>query len=239
MSCVQRLAGVPETTLVTPENASGMCVSRNDLFFKPLSGHSSKVVYRGDKVTMGVRAGIAAGGYVAQTFAAPGQRMIKLDGAPVQRKVDIPLYTDAGQILLKAVRLCQGKTTNFRTAGGGFGPVFVVSLVRKSKLWTMARADFLTCSLGHGTNVLQGDGRFSAFHQAGPRPRTPMANLAIVSSSSVRITRTSTRPPAAEISGEFAELRCWSSAIPRKPNPSQIRARTTGEFSPTPPANTS
>ncbi len=121
-----RLAGIPKTTLVTPENAGGMWADRKNLFFKPLSGHGGKAVYRGDKVTKGVWAGIAEGGYVAQAFAAPSQRMIKLDGAPVQRKMDIRLYTYAGQVLLTAARLYQGQTTNFRTPGGGFAPVFII-----------------------------------------------------------------------------------------------------------------
>ncbi len=121
-----RLAGIPKTTLVTPENLDTMWADRKNLFFKPLSGHGGKAVYRGDKVTKSVWADIAGGGYVAQAFAAPGQRMIKLDGAPVQRKMDIRLYTYAGQDLLTAARLYQGQTTNFRTAGGGFAPVFVI-----------------------------------------------------------------------------------------------------------------
>lgn len=121
-----RLAGIPKTTLVTAENLDAMWADRKNLFFKPLSGHGGKAVYRGDKVTKGVWADIAAGGYVAQAFAAPGQRMIKLDGAPVQRKMDIRLYTSAGQVLLTAARLYQGQTTNFRTAGGGFAPVFII-----------------------------------------------------------------------------------------------------------------
>ena len=92
----------------------------------PLSGHGGKAVYRGDKVTKGVWAEIAGGEYVAQAFVTPGQRMIKLDGAPVQRKMDIRLYTYAGQVLLIAARLYQGQTTNFRTPSGGFAPVFVI-----------------------------------------------------------------------------------------------------------------
>ena len=121
-----RLAGIPETTLVTPENVETMWAERKNLFFKPLSGHGGKAVYRGDKLTRRVWADIAAGGYVAQAFAAPGQRTIKLDGARVQRKMDIRLYTYSGQILLTAARLYQGQTTNFRTPGGGFAPVFVI-----------------------------------------------------------------------------------------------------------------
>ncbi len=121
-----RLAGIPKTTLVTPENLDAMWADRKNLFFKPLSGHGGKAVYRGDKVTKGVWADIAGGAYVAQALATPGQRMIKLDGAPVPRKMDIRLYTYAGEVLLTAARLYQGQTTNFRTAGGGFAPVFII-----------------------------------------------------------------------------------------------------------------
>ncbi|CAN7589821.1 hypothetical protein LJR234_004504 [Mesorhizobium amorphae] len=121
-----RLAGVPRTTLVTPVNSDATWQSRKDMFFKPLSGHGSKAVYRGDKVTKGVRAEIARGGYVAQAFAAPGQRMIEIDGAPAPRKMDVRLYTYDGQVLLAAARLYQGQTTNFRTPGGGFAPVLVI-----------------------------------------------------------------------------------------------------------------
>ncbi|ANT49982.1 hypothetical protein [Mesorhizobium amorphae] len=121
-----RLAGVPRTTLVTPDNSDAAWQSRKDMFFKPLSGHGSKAVYRGDKVTKGVWAEIARGGYVAQSFAAPGQRMIEIDGTPAPRKMDVRLYTYDGQMLLAAARLYQGQTTNFRTPGGGFAPVLVI-----------------------------------------------------------------------------------------------------------------
>ena len=121
-----RLAGVPRTFLVTPDNADALWQSRKDMFFKPLSGHGSKAVYRGDKVTKGVWAEIARGGYVAQVFAAPGQRMIEIDGTVAPRKMDVRLYTYDGQVLLAAARLYQGQTTNFRTPGGGFAPVLVI-----------------------------------------------------------------------------------------------------------------
>ncbi|MER8528089.1 MULTISPECIES: hypothetical protein [unclassified Mesorhizobium] len=121
-----RLAGVPRTTLVTPDNSDAAWQSRKDMFFKPLSGHGSKAVYRGDKVTKGVWAEIARGGYVAQAFAAPGKRVIEIDGAPAPRKMDVRLYTYDGQVLLAAARLYQGQTTNFRTPGGGFAPILVI-----------------------------------------------------------------------------------------------------------------
>src|SRR5450759_1581064 len=114
------------TVLVTNDNAQALWAARKKLFFKPAGGHGSKAVYRGDKVTKGVWAEIIRGGYVAQDFAAPSERMVKLDGAAERRKTDVRLYTYDGQILLIAARLYQGQTTNFRTPGGGFAPVFTI-----------------------------------------------------------------------------------------------------------------
>jgi hypothetical protein len=91
-----------------------------------MAGHGSKAVYRGDKVTKTVWADISRGGYVAQAFAAPDERVVTIDGAPEARKVDVRLYTYDGQVLLSAARLYQGQTTNFRTPGGGFAPVLVI-----------------------------------------------------------------------------------------------------------------
>jgi hypothetical protein len=120
------LAGVPRTILVTSDNAQQLWETRKKLFFKPAGGHAGKAVYRGDKVTTGVWAEIIQGAYVAQEFAAPSERMIKLDGSPQARKTDVRLYTYDGQVMLMAARLYQGQTTNFRTPGGGFAPVFTL-----------------------------------------------------------------------------------------------------------------
>ena len=120
------LGGVPHTVLVTSDNAQELWQARKSLFFKPSGGYGSKAVYRGDKVTKGVWAEIIQGGYVAQKFAAPSERMVKLDGSPESRKTDVRLYVYNGQVLLTAARLYQGQTTNFRTPGGGFAPVFVI-----------------------------------------------------------------------------------------------------------------
>lgn len=123
---VDDLSGVPHTVVVTPDNASQLWERRKTLFFKPVSGHGSKGVYRGDKITKGVWAEVIKGGYVAQDFAAPGERMVKLDGTAEARKTDVRLYVYDGELLLTAARLYQGQTTNFRTAGGGFAPVFTI-----------------------------------------------------------------------------------------------------------------
>jgi hypothetical protein len=52
--------------------------------------------------------------------------MIKVDDAAQLRKLDVRLYTYNGRVLLAAARLYQGQTTNFKTPGGGFAPVFVI-----------------------------------------------------------------------------------------------------------------
>jgi len=121
-----RLAGVPLTRLVTHENAEELWQARKTMFFKPLSGHGSKAVYRGDKLTKGVWADIVKGGFVAQTFVPPGERIIELDGQRVSRKVDVRLYTYEARPLLVAARVYQGQATNLRTPGGGFAPVLIV-----------------------------------------------------------------------------------------------------------------
>jgi hypothetical protein len=119
-------AVVPRTLLVTPGAADALWKSRKNLFFKPTGGHGGKAVYRGDKVTKGVWTKIARGGYVAQTLVRPSERMIKIDDAAQTRKLDVRLYTYDGRVLLTAARLYQGQTTNFKTPGGGFAPVFVI-----------------------------------------------------------------------------------------------------------------
>lgn len=124
---VNDLSGVPHTVVVTPDNAAQLWERRKTLFFKPVSGYGSKGVYRGDKITKGVWAEVIKGGYVAQDLAVPGERMVKLDGALESRKTDVRLYVYNGELLLTAARLYQGQATNFRTAGGGFAPVFTFS----------------------------------------------------------------------------------------------------------------
>jgi len=120
------LAAVPHTRLVTPENAAQLWSERKRHFFKPLSGHGGKAVYRGDKITTSTWAIIAKGGYIAQELVAPGERNVEIGKARETRKMDVRLYTYDGKLLIPAARLYQGQTTNFRTPAGGFAPVFAV-----------------------------------------------------------------------------------------------------------------
>lgn len=120
------LSAVPQARRVTADNAEALWAGRKSLFFKPASGHAGKAVYRGDKLTRGAWADILAGDFIAQSFAAPSERRVQVDGDPQVRKMDVRLYAYAGETLLAAARLYQGQTTNFRTPGGGFAPVVVV-----------------------------------------------------------------------------------------------------------------
>jgi len=118
--------GVPRTITVTPDNADELWTSRKRLFLKPAGGHGSKAAYRGDKLTRSVWAQIRTDSYVAQALAAPGERVVRVDKSSELLKADVRLYTYGGGLLLAAARLYQGQTTNLRTPGGGFSPVFTV-----------------------------------------------------------------------------------------------------------------
>lgn len=124
-SLVQTLTrGIARTERVTPQSAARIWEGRRRLFFKPATGYGSKAAYRGEKITRRVWEEILAGDYVAQEFVAPGVRRI----APEQAmKVDVRNYVYGGSVQLLAARLYQGQTTNMRTAGGGFAPVFTPS----------------------------------------------------------------------------------------------------------------
>jgi len=115
---------VPSTVHVSEENASLLWSQRRELFFKPVAGHGSKGVYRGSKLTKGTFANIFESEYIAQTYVPPSERVVVTDGESQLLKVDVRLYTYRGEVIMAAARLYQGQTTNFRTPGGGFAPLF-------------------------------------------------------------------------------------------------------------------
>lgn len=119
-------AGVPETTLVNGESANHLWATRKQWFFKPRRGFGSRATYRGDKLTQRVWQEILVGDYVAQRIAHPSQRLVAVEDTNNELKLDVRAYTYRGEIQLLAARLYTGQTTNFRTPGGGFAPVFVI-----------------------------------------------------------------------------------------------------------------
>lgn len=114
------------TQLVTQENASSLWQNRKNLYFKPISGHAGKGVYRGAKITKSVWERVISGGYIAQKLAKPSLRKVTSKGKEVLLKTDIRAYTYGDEIIMFAARLYQGQTTNMRTPGGGFAHVVQV-----------------------------------------------------------------------------------------------------------------
>jgi len=100
---------------------------RKRWFFKPQSGYGGRGAYRGDKLTRKVFAEIVKGEYVAQQLVPPSERQRSTSEGKQSFKLDVRCYAYEGKIQLMAARVYQGQTTNFRTAGGGFAPVYVVT----------------------------------------------------------------------------------------------------------------
>jgi hypothetical protein len=95
---------------------------RKQWFFKPTSGFGSRGTYRGDKITRRAFGDVMRGTYIAQQLAPPGERQRGAKAACF--KLDVRNYVYDGKTQLMTARLFQGQTTNFRTAGGGFAPVY-------------------------------------------------------------------------------------------------------------------
>lgn len=118
------LAAIPLTEIMTAGNREVLWTKRRKLFFKPATGYGSRAAYRGDKLTKRVWTEMAKSAYVAQALVAPSERYVADTETATALKADVRNYAYAGVVKLVAARLYQGQTTNFRTPGGGFAPVF-------------------------------------------------------------------------------------------------------------------
>ncbi|MEO8164783.1 MAG: hypothetical protein ABI619_05245 [Betaproteobacteria bacterium] len=118
------VGGIPKTEIVRASDAERLWSERRKLFFKPAAGFGSKAAYRGDKLTKRVWEQILSGDYIAQALVPPGERLIGDHQAPHALKFDVRNYVYEGTVQFITARLYQGQTTNFRTPGGGFAPVF-------------------------------------------------------------------------------------------------------------------
>jgi hypothetical protein len=118
------LANIQHTEVVDAAQADRLWNARRRLFFKPTDGYGGRAAYRGDKITRRVWDDILAGRYVAQAIMMPGERVIGDRDDPQSLKFDIRTYAYDGQVQWIAARMYQGQTTNFRTPGGGFAPVY-------------------------------------------------------------------------------------------------------------------
>ena len=144
------LEHVPRTEVVDAADAQRLWGERRGLFFKPVAGFGSRAAYRGDKLTRRVWQDILAGDYVAQAIVAPGQRVMAGHDATDALKFDLRAYAYDGAVQWVAARLYQGQTTNFRTPGGGFAPVY--STVDASGR-TVSSADDKSAGVEHASYV--------------------------------------------------------------------------------------
>jgi hypothetical protein len=111
------MEAIPSTRRVCVPEAIGW-EDRKQWFFKPASGFGSRGTYRGDKITRRAFDEVMRGEYIAQKIAPPSERR--------RLKLDVRSYAYDGKQQLLAARLYQGQTTNFRTASGGFAPVYLL-----------------------------------------------------------------------------------------------------------------
>ena len=118
------LKSIPRTQIVTASDADRLWTERRKLFFKPVAGYGGRATYRGEKITKRVWQDILAGDYVAQALVIPGERSIGSTDNPSSLKFDLRVYVYDGKVQWTAARMYQGQTTNFRTPGGGFAPVY-------------------------------------------------------------------------------------------------------------------
>ena len=98
--------------------------SASSYFFKPVDGYGGKAAYRGDKLTRSVLQQHPRPPLRGAASRAAERAHHPVDGREVPLKLDLRNYVYDGEVQLVAARLYQGQTTNFRTAGGGFAPVF-------------------------------------------------------------------------------------------------------------------
>jgi hypothetical protein len=118
------VAHVPATQVVDSAQREALWRERKHLFFKPQAGYGSKAAYRGDKITKSAFEDVLGSAYVAQEIVPPSARKACVDGETRELKADVRAFAYAGQVQLVCARLYQGQTTNFRTKGGGFAPVY-------------------------------------------------------------------------------------------------------------------
>ncbi|TVS08916.1 MAG: hypothetical protein EA417_21760 [Gammaproteobacteria bacterium] len=107
-------------------NAERLWIERRHYVFKPTRGYGSRGVYRGDKVSRRKWETLLDEGYLAQRFAAPSERSLKISAGVTPFKVDIRVWTHGIEPIFVAARLYSGQVMGFRNEGAGFAPILWV-----------------------------------------------------------------------------------------------------------------
>jgi len=117
---------VPRTRIVTKELRDELWRERKQLFFKPQTGYGAKAAYRGEGITKRVFEQVLEQPYVAQELVPPSSRTLLVGAEKRELKLDVRNFAYAGRVQLVCARLYHGQTTNFRSEGGGFAPIYTV-----------------------------------------------------------------------------------------------------------------
>lgn len=117
---------VPHTQVVHPALREELWRARKQLFFKPQTGYGAKAAYRGDGITKRVFEQVLSQPYVAQEIVPPSSRILLVGQETRELKVDVRNFAYGGEVQLVCARLYRGQTTNFRSEGGGFAPVYEI-----------------------------------------------------------------------------------------------------------------
>lgn len=114
---------VPESRLLSDQDAVEVWEKRKDLIFKPVNKFGGRGVLMGKSVTRKRFAELEPETTLVQQLIPPSQ-VTDSDGQSF--KVDLRLFVYRDHLLGVGARLYQGQLTNLRTPGGGFAPVRIV-----------------------------------------------------------------------------------------------------------------
>jgi hypothetical protein len=117
------LDSVPHTERLEPDSADRLWAERRNQVFKPSSGYGSRGVYRGDKISRRKWQEILELDYLAQQFAKPSERVLRLAGNARPFKVDLRVWTHGIRPRFAAARLHSGQVMGLRSEGAGFAPI--------------------------------------------------------------------------------------------------------------------
>lgn len=111
---------IPQTLPLTALTHEQAWKTRKQWVFKPVTGHASRGVYVGEKLTKGKLVELELHNTLIQQRIIPSITQVSPE---LSFKTDYRLFVYRQQILALTARLYQGQVTNLRTENGGFAKV--------------------------------------------------------------------------------------------------------------------
>lgn len=117
------LPQIPFCQILNADTAEDIWAKRKNYFLKPLSSFGAKQSYRGATISRKMFDSLINGGFIAQEYIPPGERIFLTPDGEQKFKFDLRFYAYQDQFEFAVARLYQGQVTNLRTPWGGFAPV--------------------------------------------------------------------------------------------------------------------